>query len=108
MSMLGFSLISDSLHSCLELLLIEEVVVLQGGQVAIEFEDKGTSCGNVVPYDFSIRHLGEMLYDGAEGVAMGHDNDSLVIEDLRANLIVPVRKDTIDCDLEGLGCWENI
>ena len=52
--MLSFGLISDSLHSCLELLLIEEVVVLQGGQVAIEFKDKGASCGNVVAYDFSI------------------------------------------------------
>jgi hypothetical protein len=108
MSMLGFGLISDSLHPCLELLLIEEVVVLQGSQVAIEFEDKGASCGNVVAYDFSIRHLGEMLNDGAKGVAMGDDNDALVIEDLRANLIVPVREDTIDCDLEGLGCREYI
>ena len=107
-SVLGFGLICDCLHSCLELLLIEKVVVLQGGQIGVEFEHKGASCGDVVPDDVSIRHLGEMLNDGAEGVAMGDDNDTLVIEDLRANLIVPVRKDTIDCDLEGLGCWENI
>jgi hypothetical protein len=39
---------------------------------------------------------------------MGHDHNSLTIENLRANLIVPVREDTIDGDLEGLGGWEDI
>ena len=108
MSMLGFSLISDSLHSFLELLLIEKVVVLQGCEIAIEFEDKGASSRDVVANDVSIRHFGEMLNDCAEGVAMGHNNDALAIEYLRANLIVPVRKDTINCDLEGLCSWEYI
>ena len=107
-SVLGFGLIGDCLHSCLELLLIEKVVVLQGGQIGVEFEHKGASCGDVVPDDVSIRHLGEMLNDSAKRVAMGHHNDALAIEDLRANLVVPVRKDTIDGDLEGLGCRENI
>ena len=106
--MLGFGLIGDSLHSCLELLFIEKVVVLEGGQVGVKFEDKGASSGDIVPDDVSIRHLGEMLNDGAERVPMGHHNDALAIEDLRANLVVPVRKDTIDGDLEGLGCRENI
>ena len=107
-SVLGFGLIGDCLHSCLELLLIEKVVVLQGGQIGVEFEHKGASCGDVVPDDVSIRHLGEMLNDSAKRVAMGHHNDALAIEDLRANLVVPVRKDTIDGDLEGLGCRKNI
>ena len=49
-----------------------------------------------------------MLNNGAERVAMGHDNNALAIEDLRANLVVPVRKDTIDGDLEGLGSREYI
>ena len=77
--MLGFSLISDSLHSFLELFLIEKVVVLQGCEVAIEFEDKGASSWDVVANDVSIRHFGEMLNDGAEGVAMGYNNDALAI-----------------------------
>lgn len=98
--MLGLCLISDSLHPFLELLLIKKIVVLERVQVAIEFEHERASCGNIISNNVSIGHLGEMLHDGSERVSMGDDDNSLSVKDLGANLIVPVRKNSIDSDLE--------
>ena len=39
---------------------------------------------------------------------MGHDYHTLSLEDLRADLIVPERKDTINCNLERLSLGEDI
>jgi hypothetical protein len=49
-----------------------------------------------------------MFYNGAEGVAVSNHDNSLTVEDLRANLVVPVRKHTVDGDFKGLCCWKNI
>ena len=107
-SLLCLCLISDSLHSLLELLLIEKVVVFKRGKVAIEFENERASSWDIVADDVSIRHLGEMLHDSAKGISMSGYDDSLAIKDLRADLIVPVGKNTINCDLEGLCCRKDI
>ena len=74
----------------------------------IEFEDQRASSRDVVPNDILVGHLSEMLNDGSQGVSVSHYYHSLTIKNLRADLIIPVRKNTIDGDLEGLCGWENI
>ena len=39
---------------------------------------------------------------------MSDNNDGLTLDNLRADLIVPVGKDAINGDLKGLGAWEHI
>ena len=39
---------------------------------------------------------------------MSDNNDGLTLNDLRADLIVPVGKDAINGDLKGLSAWEHI
>jgi hypothetical protein len=87
----GFGLISDSLHPLFECLFIKEIIVLKRGEVLIEFENERASSGNVIADDVCVRHLGEMLNDGSQGVTVSHDNYTLAIENHRADLIIPVR-----------------
>lgn len=49
-----------------------------------------------------------MLHDGSEGVTMSHHDDLLVLDDLRADLIVPVGQHPVDSDLKRLSLREYI
>ena len=107
-SQLGFSLICNGFLSSLELSLIKQVVVLKRSHVLIELEDKGAGRGNVVRQNFLFVHASQVLDNGSQRVAVGHDNDSLAVHDLGADLVIPVGQDAVDGDLEWLCGWENI
>ena len=91
-------MVCDSLHSLLKLLLIEKIVVLKRGQVAVKFEDQGASSGDIVANDVSIGHLSEMLNNRAKRVAVSDNDDTLPVKNLGANLVIPVGKHTVDGD----------
>jgi len=106
--MFGLGLIGDCLHPFLKLFFIKKVVVLKGVEVAIEFEDQGASSWDVIADDVGIGHLGEMLYNGAKRVTMGNHDHTLAGENLGADLVVPVGEDSINGNLKGFSCWEDI
>jgi hypothetical protein len=107
-SQLGLSLVSDSLLSGLELSLINQVVVLLGLKILIEFKNERAGRRDVVSNDLLVGHASEMLNDSTEGVSVGDDDDALTSEDLGADRVVPVGQHAVDRRLQGLRLGQHV
>ena len=49
-----------------------------------------------------------MFYNGTERISVSNHDDSLAVEDLGADLIVPVGENTVDGDFKRLSCWQHV
>ena len=63
--MLGLGLISNGLHSILQGLFVEKVVILDWDKILIKLVDKRASGWDVVLDDVNIVHLAQVLHDGS-------------------------------------------
>ena len=99
-------LVSNSVDSGSDLLLITEVAVGNWAEVLIEFVNKWNSCWDVESNDLILRHVVKILDEGTEGVAVSSDDDLLARLDGWDDLVEPEWKNTLDCCLEGLMKWK--
>ena len=95
------------LLSSLELIIVEQVVVLEDVEVLVELVNERHRSGDIVLEDLILAHAIEHLNDGAQRVTMSNDNNVLVVEDLRADSVVPVRQDTVNSDFKRLSIRER-
>lgn len=107
-SKLGLGLVSNGFLSGSELILIEEVVVLEGLHVLVELKDQGARSRDVVGENLGLGHASQVLDNSSERVTMGDDNDALALDDLRADLVIPVREHALDGVLKALGPGEAV
>jgi len=86
----NLGLVCDGFLSSLKLFLIEQVIVFEGLHVLVKLEDKWACCRDIVCQNFFLAHSCKVLDDGPERVAVGNNNDTLALDNLRANSVVPV------------------
>lgn len=101
------SLVGYSILSSLELLLVEQVVVLERLHVLVELKDKRTGCRDVILENLSLAHAGQVLDDGTQGVTMGNDDDTLAVNHLGADMIVPVGEHALHRQLKVLSTGQD-
>jgi hypothetical protein len=88
-------LVCDCFHSLFKLLLVHEEVVVKRVKLFVEFKHERDSCRDVVPQDFLFVHSSQLLHNCTEGVAVSYHDHIFVVQNLRADVVVPVGKDSV-------------
>ena len=73
-----------------------------GLEIIIELVDEGNSRRNVQSTDLLVRNVIQILYKGPESVPVSRNNDLLSRLDVRSDLALPVRHETLAGGLQTL------
>lgn len=103
-------MVGHSLHSLVKLGLVNQELghLCDRLEILIEFVDEWNASRDVVPEDLHVAHATERLHNRAERVSVSHDDQLLSVFDLRADSVVPVRKDTRESSLERLSSGKAV
>ena len=105
---LSLSLVGNCSHSFLKCFLIDKVVILKWFQVFIKFINKWASSWDIVLDNFLIIHATQVLDNSSKGISMSCNDNSLTVEDLWTDLIVPVGEHSINSKLQRFSLRKDI
>ena len=104
-------LVGNSFNPCSDLLLIPKVTALERGdgvgvrdglEIVIELVDEGNSRRNVQSTDLLVGNVIQILHEGPQSVPVSRNNDLLSRLDVRSDLALPVRHETLAGGLQTL------